>query len=548
MGQSVSKGPKLQPLLQSRGLADSASSGAEDKSKETVSSQRKKAPIINLETNSEFETAGYSEGGSSNVDVTFQSTPAAAFKGQPGGSEGKLDVASMNISATSSETALKEAEQVKGSRHSLSPTSVRGILQNGSEVRKDRRVSIMVEDDEASPSRLEETRSSVNMGASSNHMGMHHGRRRSRLVAPDPYSDDTSRPTSKSGSRSIMTRSSTQTTKSGGAGAHTTGNSWGGGSRRASLWSTTTTSNKTDAASVTRSRPGTVKSRKPKSIQFSMGSMSSVQGSQSQLSQSTSSMPAEEESTLNGSSSQLVAARPRPSRKGSMATSGSLNMMDTLTIAHGSSGDISAIVEEEDTPTETGKQADGDRANPEATDNAHPTPDAHLADGHQQSFKWKSRKKRDKDDTPGRFRRGSNASQYSDASGGRADGSGAVARLDSAMERAHAGRGMDPKESQRSIDQLASRDSIAVSRKKARAMSTKTAASSFVGSQVLHSEGLDRAAGKRHHHRKESVWSERTKRLMISNRKMSMELEEMKYASLLASLPRVTSVWELEPI
>jgi hypothetical protein len=42
----------------------------------------------------------------------------------------------------------------------------------------------------------------------------------------------------------------------------------------------------------------------------------------------------------------------------------------------------------------------------------------------------------------------------------------------------------------------------------------------------------------------ESSWSERTRKLMISNRKMSVELEEIRYANLVATLPRAVSVIE----
>ncbi|KAJ3407115.1 Cleavage polyadenylation factor subunit clp1 [Chytridiales sp. JEL 0842] len=48
----------------------------------------------------------------------------------------------------------------------------------------------------------------------------------------------------------------------------------------------------------------------------------------------------------------------------------------------------------------------------------------------------------------------------------------------------------------------------------------------------------------------DASWSERTRKLMMSNRKMSVELEEIRYANLVSTLPRATAetkVWKLEP-
>ncbi|KAJ3328081.1 hypothetical protein HDU76_010616 [Blyttiomyces sp. JEL0837] len=42
----------------------------------------------------------------------------------------------------------------------------------------------------------------------------------------------------------------------------------------------------------------------------------------------------------------------------------------------------------------------------------------------------------------------------------------------------------------------------------------------------------------------ELSWSEKTRKLMLSNRKMSVELEEIKYANLISQLPRCVSVYE----
>ncbi|KAJ3203246.1 hypothetical protein HDU67_010289 [Dinochytrium kinnereticum] len=580
MGQSPSRtkarSQPVQPLLQSKGLAiagtvDEITTLTEESYQKstTALSERQtgadRAPIINLETNHEFETNAYSS-----ISTEDPSSPTAQpiHKSCGDDSEVKLEVASVTLSANSSETALKileDTEAQAGSKQSLAPTIIRGILQNGSELKKDRRVSIMVAEDclypdeklskgetcymakDHGPSPIPSNPSTPSANSSST---IQISRRRSRLIAPDPHFDDGSKNHWKTPSRS-NTRSSIRSV------SITSPSTWGSGSRRASVWSTAT---QKDAASErSRGRPGTSKSRKTKSIQFSMGSTSSIQGSQGQLSQSTSSMP--DEDSLFGSTSQLVTngRNTRPSRKSSVATShGSQSLMDTLSIPHASSGDISAIVEEDDTITDSATNAKTckcgalfhkglscEEATSALSTNESPNDqigDQHHTSDHQnQHLKWKARKKREKEHqalSDGRHRRESNSSQLSDASGGKVDASTAALR-ESTTERSH--------DFQRSMDHLASRDSIAAARQRNRAPSMKTAASSFVGSQFLTSD-IDRHITKRQYSRKESVWSDRTKKLMISNRKMSMELEEMKYTSLIASLPRVASIWELEPM
>ncbi|KAI8843652.1 hypothetical protein BC829DRAFT_400832 [Chytridium lagenaria] len=537
MGQLPSR-PRAQfePLLQSKGLMDDTDHEAFDGhgrhqyfEGDSDDAKDERAPIISLEGNSDLDTIGYSTGNSHFVAAESSNSQRTQ----------KLEVAPANPSPNSSDTALKIAEELEphaGSKQSLSPT-IRGILQNGTEIKKDRRVSIMVEEELPTSEVKASSADLLPLATSNSTTTQSLNRRRSRLIAPDPYSDDGSKHSWKTPSRSNTgTRSTLRSASI---------------TRRASIWSTTTTSNKS------RERPISAAKKSPRSIQFSMDSASELHGSQGQLSQSTSSMPDEDAFTIGGSNSQLVGSRSRQSRKSSIATYGSSSIIDTLTIPHASSGDISAIQEEDDTIVDPaspqklckcGEPMHRDLTCEEAVNAANGPPESPSiavtdlpAGEHQQNIKWKSRKKREKEQQhqqqyDGRYRRGSNSSNYSDASGGKVELSAAAPR-DSTHERT----------SQRSTDHLASRDSIAAVRTRARAPSMKTAASSFVGSQFLTLD-LDRQSTRRQaHSRKESIWSERTKKLMISNRKMSMELEEMKYASLVASLPRVASIWEFEP-
>ncbi|KAJ3197067.1 hypothetical protein HK101_006252 [Irineochytrium annulatum] len=466
-------------------------------------------------------------------DVTLQTSVAISI----------VDESSPNSSE--SDTSVLRTEPAQTSSPGLQSILLRpsNDLESPPTRSDDRRVSIMVSADEF------HSRPSVRRPSSANQpfpVASQERRRGSRLqVGPDTQVGPGS------SSATIRSGSTRRTSHSQG------GSSWGGFSSRrgSSLWGTTSTLKRT-SSSATSERTGRKQNGqhrrqgKTRSIQFSIGSDHSLagtkEGSQGQMSPGASVVSFEEDA--GG-----VAGKRRQSYS---TTVGSGSLRDNLSAA-GSGGDISAIVEEEEckasmviVPPLGSSLGSKDRVERNGGGD--------LLLGNSTGSQEFAERKAEGQHTPSARRRSSGTSYLTGATSregtppdGKTSGRGAEKlTAKERLKRRDRSGVVDSKDSISNTTTTTTTTTTATAAARLlskRSKSTKTIASSAFGSQPLSPDGPSKLKA-RGRMTEDPAYAERRRQMMINNRKMSMELEEMKYASLIAGLPRVVSVWELDTI